>query len=93
MKVLLDSCVWGGAKSSIAAGGHDVEWTGDWHADPGDEEILARATVTDALLVTIDKDFGELAIVRRLRHSGIIRVVGFAARDQGRVRRRTRALR
>lgn len=83
MRVLLDSCVWGGARSAIAAVGHDVEWTGDWPADPGDEEILARAAAAGAVLVTIDKDFGELAIVRGLPHAGIIRVVGLAAREQG----------
>lgn len=83
MKVLLDSCVWGGAKPVIAAVGHEVEWVGNWSTDPGDEQILAYAAATGAVLVTIDKDFGELAVVRGLPHAGIIRVVGFAARDQG----------
>jgi predicted nuclease of predicted toxin-antitoxin system len=32
--------------------------------------------------VTLDKDFGELAIVRRQPHSGIVRLVGFGAREQ-----------
>ncbi len=35
------------------------------------------------VVVTLDKDFGELAIVRGLPHAGIIRLVGFAARQQG----------
>ena len=35
------------------------------------------------VLVTIDKDFGELAVVRGLPHAGIVRIVGFAAREQG----------
>lgn len=83
MNVLLDSCVWGGATSVIGAAGHEVEWVGDWPADPGDEEILAYAAAKDAVLVTIDKDFGELFVVRGLPHAGIIRIVGFAARDQG----------
>ena len=85
MKVVLDSCVGSGAKAAITAAGHEVEWVGDWSADPGDEEILAYAAAKGAVLVTIDKDFGELAIVRRLPHAGVIRVVGFAARDQGAV--------
>jgi len=66
VKVLLDSCVWGGANAVIAAGGHAVEWVGDWPADPGDEEILAYAASSRAVLITIDKDFGELAVVRGL---------------------------
>lgn len=83
MKVLLDSCVWSGARLDIQDAGHQVEWAGDWPADPGDAEILRRATAARAALVTLDKDFGELAIVRRLIHTGVIRIVGFAAREQG----------
>jgi len=37
---------------------------GNWAADPGDVDILAYAAANGAVLVTIDKDFGELAIVR-----------------------------
>jgi len=43
VKLLLDSCVWGGTATGLRAAGHDVVWSGDWPADPGDEEILARA--------------------------------------------------
>lgn len=32
--------------------------------------------------MTLDKDFGELAVVRGLPHCGIVRLVGFAAREQ-----------
>jgi predicted nuclease of predicted toxin-antitoxin system len=64
MNILLDSCVWGGARADVTAAGHDVIWTGAWLEDPGDEEILARAHAEGRILVTLDKDFGELAIVR-----------------------------
>ena len=43
MKLLLDTCVWGGATKTLEASGHDVVWSGDWSEDPGDEEILAKA--------------------------------------------------
>ncbi|MEN3000764.1 MAG: hypothetical protein ABDI19_02850 [Armatimonadota bacterium] len=42
MKVLLDACVWGGAKAVLQADGYDVIWAGDWETDPGDEVILMR---------------------------------------------------
>ena len=61
MKVLLDTCVWGGARGELAGAGHDVVWSGDWPEDPGDEEILATAFREGRVLVTLDKDFGELA--------------------------------
>ena len=83
MKVLLDTCVWGGTKTDLISAGYDVIWTGDWDKDPGDEEILAHAKREGRVLVTLDKDFGELAIVFNLPHSGIVRLVNLAAREQG----------
>jgi predicted nuclease of predicted toxin-antitoxin system len=83
MRVLLDSCVWGGAILALRDAGHDVEWTGSWPADPGDERILAHALATTRTLVTLDKDFGELAIVRGLPHFGIIRLVNLSGPQQG----------
>lgn len=82
MKILLDTCVWGGAKNALIEAGHDVIWSGDWETDPGDEEIMSMALLQNRILVTLDKDFGEMAIVRGLPHCGIIRLVGIAARTQ-----------
>lgn len=82
MRLLLDTCVWGGACKDLRAAGHDVSWAGEWPEDPGDDEILERAHTEDRVLVTLDKDFGELAIVRRIPHCGIIRLVNLGARQQ-----------
>ena len=57
-------------------------WAGNWDPDPGDREILRRAHDEQRVLVTLDKDFGELAIIRNQPHSGIVRLVGFSARAQ-----------
>lgn len=84
MKLLLDACVWGGAREELRALGHDVVWAGDWPEDPGDAEILARAHAEGRVLVTLDKDFGEIVVVHGVRHSGILRVVAQAAREQAR---------
>jgi hypothetical protein len=35
VKVLLDGCVWGGAREALAAAGQDVESTADWASDSG----------------------------------------------------------
>ena len=83
MKILLDTCVWGGARVPLQAAGHDVEWSGDWPEDPGDSEILAYANREGRVLVTLDKDFGELAIVRNQPHAGIMRLVNLRAAVQG----------
>jgi predicted nuclease of predicted toxin-antitoxin system len=92
MKLLLDTCVWGGARQELTAAGHDVIWAGEWDEDPGDEEILTRARTESRVLVTLDKDFGELAIVHGAPHSGILRLVNWAAQQQARVCLRALAL-
>ena len=85
MKLLLDTCVWGGAKAELQVSGHDAIWTGDLDQDPGDEEILAQAHREQRILITLDKDFGELAIRRGLPHCGIVRLANISARQQGAV--------
>ena len=51
--------------------------------DPGDEEILIYAFQHSQILITLDKDFGELAVVHERPHAGIVRRVSFRAEDQG----------
>jgi predicted nuclease of predicted toxin-antitoxin system len=88
MKVLLDTCVWKGARTDIEAAGHDAIWAGDWDNDPGDMEILDAAHRERRVLITLDKDFGELAFLLKMPHCGIIRLVNVPARQQGQVRLR-----
>jgi predicted nuclease of predicted toxin-antitoxin system len=82
VKLLLDTCVWGKSKAELTAAGLDAVWVGDRSPDPGDEAILAEALRDRRILVTLDRDFGELAIVKGLPHSGIIRLVGIGAKQQ-----------
>ena len=82
MTLLLDTCVWGPASQRLRSEGYDVVWAGEWPEDPGDEEILERAYLEGRILVTLDKDFGELAVVYGHRHAGIIRLVDFKSTDQ-----------
>ncbi|MCC5805106.1 MAG: DUF5615 family PIN-like protein [Opitutales bacterium] len=76
-RILLDTCVWGGALQPLSDAGHDVIWSGNWSSDPGDEAILKFAYESNRILVTLDKDFGELAILKGLPHRGLIRLSGF----------------
>ena len=82
MKLLLDTCVPVGVRDSLLDAGHDVEWCGDWPSDPGDEEILSRAREEQRVVVTLDKDFGELAVVRGAEHAGIVRLVSMSMAEQ-----------
>lgn len=83
MKVLLDTCIWNGAKNDLEMAGHDVKWVGDFSNDPGDKVILDLANEEGRVLITQDKDFGELAVFRGVSHCGIIRLVGFSALEHG----------
>jgi predicted nuclease of predicted toxin-antitoxin system len=85
LKILLDACISPQAKAELQAAGHDVVWAGDWTEDPGDPAILAQANQEGRVLVTLDKDFGELGVLREARHRGIVRIVNFRASQQGRV--------
>ena len=85
MKVLLDTCVWGGVKQVLRNAGHDAIWAGDWEQDPGDDEILALAYSESRVLITLDKDFGEMAIVFGQPHSGILRLVNMSTKMQAEI--------
>ncbi len=78
-RLLLDTCVWGGSVQELQDHGHEVVWTGTWEIDPGDRAILEFAHTERRILVTLDKDFGELAILKGMPHSGIIRLANFRA--------------
>ena len=82
MKLLLDTCISSSVRDALRAAGHDAVWTGDWPEDPGDEEILDHAHQQNRILITLDKDFGELAVVHGRPHSGIIRLVNWPMQQQ-----------
>lgn len=82
MKILLDTCINARVRIDLQTTGYDVVWSGDWPKDPGDEEILATAYREGRILVTLDKDFGELAILRGNPHSGILRLVNLSTKEQ-----------
>ena len=85
MKLLLDACVSKTALNTLLQAGYDVDWVGNWTKDPGDVEVLTFANQHNRVLITLDKDFGELAIVRNMPHYGIVRLSGIASKEQGRV--------
>jgi len=63
-------------QNSLAAQGHDVLSALERNPRATDEEILALAMEEKRMLVTEDKNFGELVFVRRLPHPCIVRFVG-----------------
>lgn len=82
MKLLLDNCLSPAVGRQLRAAGHDVVTVSDWSSDPGDPEIVRRAEAERRVLVTLDKDFGKLAMVHKMPHFGIIRIAGGFRSDQ-----------
>lgn len=60
--------------------GHEVFYVAE--CDPGieDEAVLTHSRTLNAILITSDKDFGELVFRQRLLHTGILllRLGGFS---------------
>ena len=76
MKFLLDVCAASRSmQSMLSEGGHDVLSALEESPTATDEELLARATQEQRIILTEDKDFGELVFVRRLPHPCIVRLV------------------
>lgn len=52
--------------------GHHVLYIAEMSPGINDDVILTQANTDSALLLTLDKDFGELVFRRRLLHAGVI---------------------
>jgi predicted nuclease of predicted toxin-antitoxin system len=83
VKFLLDVCASSRALTSFLIGhGHDVLSAYDINASASDEKILELAINDDRILVTEDKDFGEIAFAFHRRHGPIVRFVELAIDEQ-----------
>lgn len=83
MKFLVDSCLSKYAVDELRQCNYDTIWIAEENNDPGDEVILERAYNENRILVTADKDFGELVFVFQIKHKAIIRLVNIRAIDHG----------
>jgi predicted nuclease of predicted toxin-antitoxin system len=83
MKFLLDACASSRSLRSLLADlGHDVCSVFDIDPRASDEVILALALQDARVLITEDKDFGELVFVHRLPHPAIVRFVELRVEEQ-----------
>jgi predicted nuclease of predicted toxin-antitoxin system len=73
MRFLADENFPGFAVRALQANGYDVIWIRTTSPGISDPEVLKSAQAEDRILLTFDKDFGELAFVTELpATSGII---------------------
>jgi predicted nuclease of predicted toxin-antitoxin system len=64
--------------------GYDVKWIPDYNCEILDEDLLKLANLEKRILITNDKDFGELTFLQKSLSTGIIllRVKGQRAEDK-----------
>ena len=66
MKFLADENFPRAAVLSIRDNGFDIHWISEEHPGATDEEVLLQSVSDSRTLLTLDKDFGELAFRRGL---------------------------
>ncbi len=83
MRFLLDACA---ASRSLQATltdlGHDVLSVPEVAPRATDAEVLALALAEQRVLITEDKDFGELVFVRRRPHPTIVRFTDMSVAEK-----------
>ena len=80
MKFLLDVCAESiPLRESLLKLGHDVLSARKDCPHASDEALLALAREEGRILITEDKDFGELVFLQRLPHPSIVRLSGMTA--------------
>ncbi|GAC1302830.1 MAG: hypothetical protein NVSMB14_11730 [Isosphaeraceae bacterium] len=80
MKLLADESVEGIVVERLRQEGHDVDYIAELTPGISDDEVLKRAVESSALLLTGDRDFGELVFRQKLISNGIllIRLAGLS---------------
>jgi predicted nuclease of predicted toxin-antitoxin system len=74
VKFLVDRCAGRKLAEWLRSKGHDVLESRTLGADPGDRELLEKATEEARILVTIDSDFAQLVYIDHVFHCGIVRL-------------------
>lgn len=72
MKFLVDESVEFPIVTFLRKNKFDTSSIAEWNAGLGDAEILALAVIEKRIIITNDKDFGELIFKYKLPHKGVV---------------------
>jgi len=72
MRFLVDECAGPAVAAWLSHQGHDVFSVFDHAAGASDRIILEQAWSEQRILITSDKDFGEMIYRQRLPHCGVV---------------------
>ena len=81
MRLLADESVDRAIVDRLRQAGHDVMYVAELAAGLSDDDVLDQANHDHAILLTVDKDFGELVFRHKRIHQGVvlIRILGVTA--------------
>lgn len=87
MRLLADEGVDRSIVTALRDGGHDVLWTAEEMEGAKDSVVLDAAARDSRILITEDKDFGELVHRQRRGHRGVVlvRLDGIANARKGEI--------
>jgi predicted nuclease of predicted toxin-antitoxin system len=87
MKILADESVDSGIVSRLRRDRHDVGYVAEMSPGIMDEEVLALASNESTLLLTADKDFGELIFRQGYVKHGIVlyRLAGLSSQKKAEI--------
>jgi predicted nuclease of predicted toxin-antitoxin system len=74
MNLLADESIDRPVVERLRQEGHDVVYVAELSPSNPDDQVLQQANTRSALLVTADKDFGELVFRLRRVHAGVVLV-------------------
>jgi predicted nuclease of predicted toxin-antitoxin system len=72
MKFLADENIEAEIVDLLRNSGYEIEYVLEMSPGVGDKEIILQANRSSSILITSDKDFGELVFRQRLIHNGVI---------------------
>jgi len=72
MRLIVDECTGPAVARWLGGQGHDVVYIGDETIGLKDTEVIARAAAERRILLTNDRDFGDIIFRAQLPHSGVV---------------------
>jgi predicted nuclease of predicted toxin-antitoxin system len=87
MNLLADESVEALIVDRLRQEGHEILYVAEMDPGISDEIILSQANRSNSLLITADKDFGELVFRRRLINSGVmlLRLAGLSEQSKANI--------
>lgn len=87
MKFLVDECAGRHVFNWLKKGGHDAIFVKDEFCGASDDLVLEKAFRENRILITCDKDFGDMVFRDQKKHKGIVllRVLDESAENKIRI--------